>query len=186
MLVSSILTTEHFAAAVVGAPFGLTGRVKIESLSGEDAHLLGLKKVLLRKSKGKSVSASSSEDGESPATEYIIEEIFASPLSVKFAGIDSPEAARTLKGAEILVPREQAAPLLDGEFYVEDLRGLEVFANGQTIGSVNDVIEGGGGFLAELLLASGEKRLVPFRNEFFGRIDLAAGRAELLHTWILE
>jgi len=177
--------TEHFAVAVVGAPFGLTGRVKIESLSGEDSHLLGLKKVLLQKSRG-GRNPEKEIAKEIPATEYTIEEIFASPLSVKFAGIDSPEAARTLKGAEMLVPREQAAPLLDGEFYVEDLRGLEVFANGQTIGSVNDVIEGGGGFLAELLLASGEKRLVPFRNEFFGKIDLAAGRAELLHTWILE
>jgi len=176
--------TEHFAAAVVGAPFGLTGRVKIESLSGEDSHLLGLKKVLLHKSRdGRNPEKEIVKEG---TKEYTIEEIFSSPLSVKFAGIDSPEAARTLKGAEILVPREQAAPLLDGEFYVEDLKGLEVFANGQTIGSVGDVIEGGGGFLVELLLASGEKRLVPFRNEFFGRIDPAAGRAELLHTWILE
>jgi len=182
--------TEYFAAALVGPPFGLTGRLKIESYSGETSHLLGLKKVVLCKGRGESRGKSRDEgqDKEKNCTEqeYIIEEIFTSPLSVKFAGIDSPEAARTLKGAEILVPREQAAPLNEGEFYIEDLRGLEVIAEGKTIGTISDVIEGGGGFLAEVLLGSGSRRLVPFRHEFFGKIDPAAGRAELLESWILE
>jgi 16S rRNA processing protein RimM len=173
--------TERFAAALVGPPFGLTGRLKIESPSGETSHLLGLKKVVLRKGGKKGC-------GEKGGTEqeYLIEEVFTAPLSVKFAGIDSPEAARALKGAEILVPREQAAPLNEGEFYIEDLRGLEVIAEGKTVGTISDVIEGGGGFLTEVLLVSGNKRLVPFRNEFFGKVDPAAGRAELLKPWILE
>ena len=175
--------TERFAAALVGPPFGLTGRLKIESPSGETSHLLGLKKVVLRKGRGGEKGC-----GEKGGTEqeYLIEEVFTAPLSVKFAGIDSPEAARALKGAEILVPREQAAPLSEGEFYIEDLRGLEVIAEGKTVGTISDVIEGGGGFLVEVLLVSGSKRLVPFRNEFFGKVDPAAGWTELLEPWILE
>jgi 16S rRNA processing protein RimM len=170
--------TERFTAALVGPPFGLTGRVKIESPSGETSHLLGLKKAVLRKGRG----------GEKGGVEqeYLIEEVFTAPLSVKFAGIDSPEAARALKGAEILVPREQAAPLNEGEFYIEDLRGLEVIIEGKTVGIISGIIEGGGGFLAEVLLAQEKKRLVPFRNEFFGKVDPAAGQAELLEPWILE
>ena len=164
--------TERFATALLGSPFGLTGRVKIEPFSGEEGHLLGLKKALLRLG--------------TLEKEYTIEEVFTAPPSIKLKGIDSPEAAKTLKGSEILVPREQAAPLQEGEFYVEDLRGLEVIAGGKTIGFITDVIEGGGGFLAELLLVPGEKRLVPFRNEFFGPVDPAAGRTELLAPWILE
>jgi len=164
---------ERFIAALVGPPFGLTGRLKIESPSGETSHLLGLKKAVLRK-------------GQGEEKEYIIEETFTAPLSIKFEGIDSPEAARALKGAEILVPREQAAPLNEGEFYIEDLRGLEVIAEGKTVATISDIIEGGGGFLAEVLLVSGSKRLVPFRDEFFGEVDPAAGRAELLKPWILE
>jgi len=164
--------TERFVAALVGPPFGLTGRLKIESTSGEKDHFLGLKKVALRLGHLEK--------------EYVIEDIFTAPLSVKFAGIDSPDAAKTLTGAEILVPREQAAPLREGEFYIEDLRGLKVIAESKTIGIISDVIEGGGGFLAELLLASGEKRLVPFRNEFFGSVDPVSGQVELLTSWILE
>jgi len=178
--------TERFVSALLGSPFGLNGRVKIESLSGEENHLLELKKITLRKGQVEK--------------EYKVEEVFSSPLSLKLAGIDSPEAAKALKGAEILIPREQAAPLKEGELYIEDLRGLEVIAEGGknsegkkedkikgtiVVGTINDVIEGGGGFLAEILLPSGEKKLVPFRNEFFGKVDLAGGRAELLHTWIL-
>lgn len=168
---------ERFIAAVVGPPFGLTGRVKIESASGEESHLLGLTKVTLRKGAAEQ--------------EFQIEEVFSSPLSIKFAGFDSPEAAKTLKGREILLPREAAAPLNAGEFYIEDLKGLKVYiTTGGTdtvVGEFCDILEGGGGFLAEILLTeSAQKRLVPFRDEFFGIVDPAAGTVELLKPWILD
>ena len=169
--------TERFVVALVGSPFGLTGRVKITPPSGEEAHLFDLKNVILRLQNDKK---------EYVEKEYLIEEVFYSPLSVKFWGIDSPEAAKTLNGAEILVTREQAAPLYEGEFYIEDLRGLNLVNEGKTIGIINDVFEGGSGFLVEVLLESGEKRLVPFRDEFFGLVDPAADRVELLNNWILE
>jgi 16S rRNA processing protein RimM len=157
--------------------------VKLRSLSGETAHILSLKTVLLRR-------------GDTTA-EYALEGVLASPLAVKFAGVGSPEAARVLRGAELLVPRENAAPLGPAEFYIEDLLGLEVFARfppekdnsglqEEPIGSVANVVEGGGGFLVEILLPSGKKKLVPFRDEFFGPVDPAAGRMELLVRWVLE
>jgi 16S rRNA processing protein RimM len=169
---------ERFVVALAGAPFGLKGWLKITSLSGETAHLCSLKRVFFR-------------DG----TEYTVEGVSLSPLSVKLEGVDSPEAARLLRGAEMLVPRAEAAPLGEGEFYVEDLRGLEVFTlsgapgpggTGDPVGHITDVIEGGGGFLAEILSPLGEKKLVPFRNEFFGPVDPLSRRIELLEAWILE
>jgi 16S rRNA processing protein RimM len=197
--------TSRFAAALVGAPFGITGRVKIQSLSGETEHLLALKTVVLRK------------DGRETSCE--VEESSLVPLTMKFAGIESPEAAKTLKGAEILVDRSRAAPLAEGEFYIEDLKGLKVFlretpeadknsdqindsprlegrgmdppANqtnetAKPVGEITGIMEGGGGFLAEITLPTGEKKLVPFRDEFFGGIDPEQGRAELIRGWILE
>jgi len=145
---------------------------------------MGLKKAVL---------CLKNEKNEAIKKEFIVEKVFSSPLSVKFKGIDSPEAARTLLGAEIIVSREQAAPLDEGEFYIEDLRGLEVYAGTRHVGIISDIIEGGGAYLAEIHLLPeahdkqiAEKRLVPFRNEFFGLVDTKKGRAELLHTWILE
>ena len=108
-------------------------------------------------------------------------------LHIRFTGVDSPEAARGLKGAEIIAPREQAAPLKEGEFYVEDLKGLEVRdPMGEILGRIINVVEGGGGDLAEVQLPGGEKRLVPFRKEFFGEPCLQKGCIELLELWILE
>jgi 16S rRNA processing protein RimM len=108
-------------------------------------------------------------------------------LIIRFAGIESPEAARQLQGAEIIAPRAGAAPLKEGEYYVEDLKGLEVVnSEGCPLGCVTGVVEGGGASLAEVQLLSGESRLVPFRNEFFGDVDFTDRRITLLESWILE
>ena len=105
---------------------------------------------------------------------------------MRFKDIDTPEAAGTLKGAEIIAGREFASPLEEGEFYVEDLKGLEVVSpEGKILGQLTNVVEGGNGSLAEVLLPLGEKVLAPFRGEFFGKVDLKAGKIELLEPWIL-
>jgi 16S rRNA processing protein RimM len=67
---------------------------------------------------------------------YAIEESAAAPpfALMRFAGYDSPEAVKALNGAELLVSREDAAPLQPGEFYVEDLKGLAVIAGGDSTG----------------------------------------------------
>ena len=167
-------------AALVGSPFGLKGFVKIRSLSGETGHLARLKQVCLRQGDKEKVLE---VEETAPAA--------ASALLMKFAGIDSPEEAKTLKGAEILTRRFQAAPLKEGEFYIEDLKGLAVLSpcedsSGLVRGHIADVLEGGGGFLAEIRLPSGERKFVPFRKEFFGDIDIDSKTAVLLETWILD
>jgi len=108
-------------------------------------------------------------------------------LLIRFAGIDNPEKAALLKGAEIIAPRENAAPLKEGEYYVEDLKGIEVIdKEGKALGHIVAVMEGGGGNLAEIKLLSGGSRLAPFRNEFFGDVNLEEGKIVLLESWILE
>ena len=106
---------------------------------------------------------------------------------MRFSGVQSPEAAKALKGAEIIAGRESAAPLKEGEFYIEDLKGLAVTGgNGETLGHITDILEGGGGYLVEIELSDGRKRLAPFRNEFFADVLLDEGKIALLETWVLE
>jgi len=165
--------TDKFVIGLVGAPFGVKGFVKIHPCSGEIDHLLKLQSVIV------------SKDGKERLLQ--IEESVPSPLSMRFAGIDSPEKAKTLNGAQLIASREQAAPLKDGEFYIEDLKGLAVNGQaGENIGTITDIIEGGGGELAEIKLANGEKRLVPFRKEFFSDIWPEKGKITLQNIWILE
>jgi len=146
---------------LAGAPFGVKGFIKIHSCSGETSHLLKLKSVIV------------SKDGKERVLQ-IEESTPALPaVLMRFAGIDSPEAAKTLTGAQLIVSREEAAPLGEGEFYIEDLKGLPVISGeNETIGILTDIIEGGGGELAEIKLTNGEKHLVPFRKEFFKEISL--------------
>ncbi|MDR0878642.1 MAG: ribosome maturation factor RimM [Treponema sp.] len=169
--------TEQFVVALVGAPFGVKGFVKVKPLSGEIDHLLPLKSVLLRQN-GKTKDIEIEESAPSfPG------------LVMKFHGFDSPEAAKALSGAELVTDREHASPLKPGEYYVEDLRGLAV-KNGDTgdiIGHITDIIEGGGGDLAEIkLLTGGERKLVPFRSGFFSEIQPEKGNLTLLQPWVLE
>jgi 16S rRNA processing protein RimM len=106
---------------------------------------------------------------------------------IRFAGIDNPEKAALLMGAEIIAPRENAAPLKEGEYYVEDLKGLELIdKEGKSLGHINSVMEGGGGNLVEIKLFSGKRRLAPFKKEFFGDVDLENGKIVLLESWVLE
>jgi 16S rRNA processing protein RimM len=159
----------------VGAPFGLKGFVKVKPLSGETGHFSRLRKVTLRQG---------NKDETWELAETIIQ---GDSLIVRFAGVESPEAAALLKGAELIAEREFAAPLKEGEFYVEDLKGLEVIdGGGETLGHISNVMEGGGAFLAEVKLSSGDTSLVPFRNEFFGEVNLDLGKIVLLEPWILE
>jgi 16S rRNA processing protein RimM len=189
--------THRFVVGLVGAPFGLKGFVKVRPLSGEIDHLLKLTRVVLRR------------DGTEETLDIEASAPALSQVVIKFAGIDSPEAAGTLGGAELITGREQASPLKPGEYYVEDLRGLAVIAadtapeagskaagdeksgsgdgqTGEILGYITGIVEGGGGDLAEIRLSTGECKFVPFRSEFFAPIDLNSGRVILLERWILE
>ena len=174
---------EQFVAGIIGAPFGLHGFVKVKPLSGEIEHLLRLKEAVLRL------------DGREKL--FAIEESSAAPpaLLMRFAGYNSPEGAKALSGAELLVSREDAAPLRPGEFYVEDLKGLAVLdgdaagenaSERQVIGHIAAIIEGGGGDLAEIQLNDGKKKLIPLRKQFFPDIDPQDGHIILKNLWILE
>lgn len=171
--------TELFVIGVVGSSYGVRGHVKVHVPSGETSHLRALKKVELRLGGTRRI--------------YEVQETAhaASSFVMKFRGIDSPEVAQTLRGAELVADRDHAAPLGKDEFYIEDLKGLSVLlaeAGNERIGEILDVLEGGGGQLVEITLdesQGGGRRLVPFRDEFFGRIDTAARTAVLRERWML-
>jgi 16S rRNA processing protein RimM len=62
-------------------------------------------------------------------------------LVVRIAGCDTRDAAETLRGAELCVPREALPPLAQGEVYVRDLVGLEARTPaGDMVGVVESVI----------------------------------------------
>ncbi|MBB6479122.1 ribosome maturation factor RimM [Spirochaeta isovalerica] len=152
---------------------GIKGFVKVVSFSGETDHFYDLEKIILK--------------SDRQERESVIEEVkpLGDSVILKIAGIDSPEKAKTLAGMEILVPRDNAAPLNEGEYYHADLVQCSLRYDGEIIGRVKSIIEGGGGELFEVELNSGESVLIPFRDEFIGDISIDGKLIELKEKWIL-
>ena len=170
------------AVARLGSPRGLHGYLKVHSFSGEYGHILKLKEVILyppqsaiqQSSTPRKLKVRGFESGDWG-------------IAIAFIGFDSPEKARELVGMEIVVPREQACPLKDNEWYISDLVGMDLVYQGAVMATVASVLDGGPDPLLEAKLQrDGKTVLVPFRNEFIGKVDTLAGNMELLVDWILS
>lgn len=107
-------------------------------------------------------------------------------LLLKFAGIDSPEASKLLADFELWVPRDQAAPLEDGEVYLADLTGCSLVFAGEVKGRVTGYLEGAASILLEVEKTDGSTVMVPFQEVYLGDIDLTGRTLELKVDWILE
>ena len=180
----------QLVVGIIRGKHGFSGECKVESASGEYEHLLDLKEVTLvqgdqqREAKVESVSLGN-------AVAY-----------VKFAGIDSDDDIQKYNSWGILVPRKYCKPLNKDEWYIEDLRNCSLIYEGKdapatliapgskfaVVGTITDVMEGGGGNLIEVSLAEScdRKVLVPFNKEFIGKVDIKNKTVQLMHLWILE
>lgn len=184
---------QRFVVGIIRSPHGLSGKMKVESTSGECGHFAGFDQVALRNGDTEKVFNVESVEGS------------ISNLLMKCSGIDSPEEAAKYRNWEIVVPRDKACPLKDGEFYIEDLKQCTLIYNGQngraaktaptTIGTITSVTEGGSGYLLEVSLSesftgggtdTSRMRYVPFNKEFIGEVNLQAATVELMHLWVLE
>jgi len=112
--------------------------------------------------------------------EYALQEsrLHSGTLLAKLGGIETPEAARTLRGMTIAVPRQDLPAPGEGEHYWEDLVGLEVVnGDGIGLGVVEGLFSNGA---HDVLEVKGErKRLLPWVPSVVKRVDTAARRIEV-------
>ena len=204
----------------IGATHGVRGDLKIHSYSGDFEHLRKLKEVeLVAGAEPKLPRWERAKPGDAPFVgappssihkpavqrsnlrlRVLRTEVGPGGLSMAFEGYESPEAARALIGMDIRVPREKASPLKKGQYYINDLVGLDLVLGpgvvgigptegarpGSKVATIIGVIEGGADPWLESKLENGSTALVPFRKEFIGEVDLSAGSIELLAPWLFE
>lgn len=163
MLAVGVLTTTH----------GLRGELEVRSYSGSVEHLRALTRAQLRR------------DGEERTMQVVAVRGNPPHAVVKFQGVDTPEQAGKLRGYEIWVPRDEAAPLADGEYYAVDLCRCSLQAAGRTVGAVRAVVDAGASQMLEVQDPRGKVFLVPFNGHFVGEVDVAAGTIELLEPGIV-
>ena len=167
------------AIGFIRTSYGVKGDIKVSSYSGETAHFFRLKEVFLKKGSAQkrfSVERVQEQNGD---------------LILKLRTLDSPEAAKMYATWDIMVPREFASPLEEGEFYYCDLFGSVLIHNGSRMGVVKSVIDNGASALLEIECDAdedGKKRtvLVPFLDQFIGEVDTKNKTIELKETWFFE
>ena len=117
----------------------------------------------------------------------------AGRVVLKFAGVDTIEAAEALAGMDVVLPATQRVTLGPDEFYVSDLQGcvLVNIAGGDgpdELGTITDVhfatdrngkkLEGAAPILI-VTRPSGDELLVPLALEFLQHPDLEHRRVEM-------
>jgi len=193
---------DSFIVGFVRGSHGISGEFRVESTSGEYEHFADMTEVTLRNGK--------TGDQKSFSVEYA--EVGGRDLYMKLAGIDSPELVQKYNKWEIVVPRENACPLGENEWYVEDLKNCALVYEGKDglaensapikVGTITDVMEGGSGDLLKVCLAencdclsndvkfdsNGKVRtvFVPLKDQFIGKVDVKNKIIQLMHLWILE
>ena len=165
---------DRLAAGKVAATHGLHGELRVRSLSGGVEHLVVLTEAAFRKDGVETVLRLASARAAHP------------DILMKVSGIDTPEKARQLVGAEIWVPRSQASPLASGEYYVADLCQCGLYWKEELIGKVRSVVEAGGAQLLEVATAQGATRLVPFTHHFIAEVEVEKGRIFLREDEIVR
>ncbi len=96
-------------------------------------------------------------------------------MLVSFAGVATITAAEDLANVELTIEENQLRPLEAGEYWPEDLVGLEAHTDdGQVVGRVVDVIVGGA--QDRLVIERGGDRFeVPFVEPLVPEVDLDSG-----------
>lgn len=121
---------QFFQVGVISSTHGVHGEVKVYPTTDDPRRFLKLKEVLLDTSKG-----------------YLtlqVEKVrfFKQMVIVKFKGYDTIEAIQMYRNRGLYVPREQAVPLEEDEYYVADLLGMEVYLeDGEIFGKIRDVMQ---------------------------------------------
>ncbi len=92
---------------------------------------------------------------------------------LKFAGVDSIDAAKRLRGADLWVPRAERGTLPEGEYFQSDLVGCRVLdgKDGRVLGVVEGFEQYGGPLLLEVKGEAGNV-LIPFVPAICVAVDL--------------
>ena len=104
----------------------------------------------------------------------------ALPIS-RFKGIADRNAAESLKGQALYVPRDALPEPEPGEFYLADLIGLKAEdEGGAALGTVKAVHNFGAGDVIEIVRANGASEYVPFTDNAVPTVDVAGGRVVIV------
>ncbi|MDI6870331.1 MAG: ribosome maturation factor RimM [Bacillota bacterium] len=157
------------AIGEIVAPHGLRGEVRVLPLTDFPERFETTGRVLLGPPGGEPAGAPVAVERARRQGRLVL---------LKLAGVDSVEAAESLRGRLLFVPRQEVVPLPEGRFYVFDLVGLLVVTeDGAPLGKLVAVLDNPANDLFVVRPPGGGRDiLLPALKSVVREIDLAGGR----------
>lgn len=151
---------------VIANTHGIRGEVKVFPTTDDKERFKDLKKVILDTGKEKLM------------LEILSVKFFKNMVILKFKGIDSINDIEKYKGKDLLVTREDAVPLEEGEYFIADLIDLDVYdEEGRKIGVLYDVMQTGANDVYVVREeGTGKEILLPAIDDCVLDINLEEGR----------
>lgn len=140
----------YLRVGVIASTHGIRGEVKVFPTTEDVNRFKQLKDVVLDTGK-----------------EYMNLEVqnvkfFKNMAIVKFKGIDDINDIEKYKGKDLLVTRENAIPLEEGEYYIFDVLGSKVVTEeGTEIGELKEILATGANDVYVVKTAQGKEILIP-------------------------
>jgi 16S rRNA processing protein RimM len=144
---------------------GVKGEIKIEPMTDHPERFKDLRRVFLTSPRG--------EEKECIVTS--VRYMNGNPVLL-LKGYDTPEKARELNGWLVQVPREEAVPLPEGQYYWFELIGMDVESEaGEKLGRIVDIFETGSNDV--YVIKAGKKEIyLPATREVIRKIDRTTKR----------
>ena len=145
--------------------FGIKGEVKVTPFTDDINRFDDLKKVYVKTRKQEKL--------------YKVENAryHKNMVLLKLEGIENPEQAEILKNAFLEIDREDAIPLEEGQYFIVDLIGLEVYTEeGKLLGKVDDIYNAGANDIYVIKDELGKQILLPGIEEVIKQVELENGK----------
>jgi len=145
--------------------FGIKGFVKIYPYVDDISRFDNLKKVHIK---------SKNNDKELQIEEVKYQK---NMVLVKFKGIETVENAEKLRNSFVEIDRADAIPLEEGQYFIADLLGLDVFLDtGEKLGVLEDIYNTGSSDIYVVKNELGKQFLLPYIDEVIKQINLEEGK----------
>ncbi|MCR5703067.1 MAG: ribosome maturation factor RimM [Eubacterium sp.] len=152
---------KYFRVGVIANTHGVRGEVKVYPTTDDLKRFNDLKEVLLDTKKEKKIL-------HVTGVKY-----FKNMAILRFAEFDNMDQVIPLKGMDLLVERENAIPLEEGEYYIADIIGSRVVTDtNEELGTLTEVLQTGANDVYVVKTESGKEVLLPVIEECVLNRDL--------------
>lgn len=158
---------DFFTIGKITGAHGIKGEVKVFPITDNVRRFCKLKECYLLK-----------DDLGIPSDKDKLHELTSARIDrgnvlVRFDGMTDRTAAEQMKGLFVVIRRENATQPKKGSYFVTDLVDCKVVddIHGE-VGTVIDVLDNPSGSILSVKHSTGKEILIPFRKEFFYKVEL--------------